>query len=58
MITLLRRNKDKALWQVIFGNRDLHTGSGAVMGSVVAKDLGDGTGPRWPFSIEFVNLAR
>ncbi len=55
---LLAKNKDKGFWSIKINNTIMTPGKGAVIEDIVANDLGDGTGPRWPFTINFRFLGK
>ncbi len=50
-ILLLSKNKVLISWTPSLAGIDLSGGSGLVLLSIIAKPLGEGTGPRWPFSM-------
>ncbi len=58
MRSLLARNKDKGFWSVKIANTTMTPGKGAVIEDISAGDMGDGTGARWPFTINFRFLGK
>lgn len=57
MRDLLRKNKERASWKIALGGTNISdVTDGAILRSVVANIMGEGSGPRWPFVLVFQNI--
>lgn len=57
LLALLARNQFTGLWKITVDGREITNNVGAKWGLISSGDMGDGTGPRWPFTLDFTNKA-
>jgi len=59
LIALLLLNKEAMRWSIkLDGHSNLTSARGAVIMNIAGGDIGDGSGARWPFTLEMQDLGR
>lgn len=56
-LILSSKNKAKGIWEIKLGTKILSSSGNAVLDDIIFSPWGQGTGPRWFFSILWINLS-